>query len=83
MRLLFARKSTKKLRHLYDIFKLLNYVEIDEEFVELMMKVREHRKTVGRKLHRRQMRMLIYYNWQEKYTIVDFMRMIIITLLRI
>lgn len=43
-------KAQRNSRHLYDIFKLLNYVEIDEEFVELMMKVREHRKTVGEKI---------------------------------
>ncbi len=43
-------KEQRNSRHLYDIFKLLNYVEIDEEFVELMMKVREHRKTVGEKI---------------------------------
>lgn len=43
-------KAQRNSRHLYDIFKLLNYVEIDEKFVELMMKVREHRKTVGEKI---------------------------------
>lgn len=43
-------KAQRNSRHLYDIFKLLNYVEIDEEFVELMMKVREHRKTEGEKI---------------------------------
>lgn len=43
-------KAQRNSRHLYDIFKLLNYVEIDEEFVELMMKVREHRKNVGEKI---------------------------------
>ena len=43
-------KAQRNSRHLYDIFKLLNYVEIDEEFVELMMKEREHRKTVGEKI---------------------------------
>lgn len=43
-------KAQRNSRHLYDILKLLNYVEIDEEFVELMMKVREHRKTVGEKI---------------------------------
>lgn len=43
-------KAQRNSRHLYDIFKLLNYVEIDEEFVEFMMKVREHRKTVGEKI---------------------------------
>ena len=43
-------KAQRNSRHLYDIFKLLNYVEIDEKFVELMMKVRDHRKTVGEKI---------------------------------
>ena len=43
-------KAKRNSRHLYDIFTLSNYVEIDEEFVELMMKVREHRKTVGEKI---------------------------------
>ena len=30
-------KAQRNSRHLYDIFKLLNYVEIDEEFIDVTM----------------------------------------------
>lgn len=40
-------KSKKNARHLYDIYKLKDYVQINEEFKSLLNEVRNHRLTLG------------------------------------
>lgn len=40
-------KSHRNARHLYDIYKLAKYVEIDDVFMDLVKEVRAHRITMG------------------------------------
>ena len=40
-------KAHRNARHLYDIFKLTEYVEMDGDFLELVKEVRAHRITMG------------------------------------
>lgn len=43
-------KAHRNARHLYDIYKLADYVEVDEEFINLLKEVRAHRIEMGRKI---------------------------------
>lgn len=40
-------KAHRNARHLYDIYKLAEYVEVDRNFLELVKEVRAHRITMG------------------------------------
>lgn len=40
-------KANRNARHLYDIYKLTNYVEVDEAFFNLVKEVRSHRIRLG------------------------------------
>ena len=40
-------KAHRNARHLYDIYKLTDYVKIDNEFLKLVNEVREHRIDMG------------------------------------
>lgn len=43
-------KAHRNARNLYDIYKLADYVEVDEEFINLLKEVRAHRIEMGRKI---------------------------------
>jgi len=43
-------KARRNARHLYDIYKLADYVEIDETFLNLVKEVRTHRIGMGSKI---------------------------------
>lgn len=43
-------KAHRNARHLYDIYKLADYVEVDEEFINLLKEVRFHRIEMGREI---------------------------------
>lgn len=43
-------KAHRNARHLYDSYKLADYVEVDEEFINLLKEVRAHRIEMGRKI---------------------------------
>lgn len=43
-------KAHRNARHLYDIYKLADYVEVDEEFINLLKEVRAHRIEMGREI---------------------------------
>lgn len=43
-------KAHRNARHLYDIYKLADYVEVDEEFINLLKEVRSHRIEMGREI---------------------------------
>ncbi len=44
------RKAHRNARHLYDIYKLTEHVEIDDDFLKLVKEVRAHRIDMGRKI---------------------------------
>lgn len=43
-------KAHRNARHLYDIYKLTHYVEVDEAFLNLVKEVRFHRIEMGREI---------------------------------
>lgn len=43
-------KAHRNARHLYDIYKLAEYVEINDDFLELAKQVRAHRIEMGREI---------------------------------
>lgn len=43
-------KAHRNARHLYDIYKLTEYVELDDAFMNLVKEVRAHRITMGSKI---------------------------------
>ena len=43
-------KATRNSRHLYDIFKLKNYISIDDDFKRLFADVRKHRSGMDIKI---------------------------------
>ena len=43
-------KAHRNARHLYDIYKLTHYVEVDEAFLNLVKEVRYHRIEMGREI---------------------------------
>ena len=43
-------KAHRNARHLYDIYKLSGYIVIDEDFLELVQEVRNHRIGMGVKI---------------------------------
>ena len=44
------RKAHRNARHLYDIYKLTEHVEIDDDFLKLVKEVRAHRIAMGREI---------------------------------
>lgn len=52
-------RATRNSRHLYDIFKLKNYISIDDDFKRLFADVRKHRSGMDIKITPSARRMLI------------------------
>ncbi len=43
-------KAHRNARHLYDIYKLAEYVEVDDDLLKLVKEVRNHRIEMGREI---------------------------------
>ena len=43
-------KAHRNARHLYDIYKLAEHVEIDDDFLKLVKEVRAHRISMGNEI---------------------------------